>query len=100
VGAPALRLAIAEKARAFNRIPCDADQNVTVTCGSTEAMMATLLAIINPGDEVVILEPFYENYGPDVIVSGAKPVYVPLREPDYTSTRPSSARPSAGTPRR
>jgi len=83
-GAPALRRAIAEKARTFNRIACDADANVTVTCGSTEAMMAALLAIINPGDEVVILEPFYENYGPDVIVSGAKPVYVQLREPDFT----------------
>ncbi len=83
-GAPALRTAIAAKARSFNRIPCDADANVTVTCGSTEAMMATLLALINPGDEVVILEPFYENYGPDVIISGAKPVYVPLRAPDFT----------------
>ncbi|MGH7819199.1 MAG: pyridoxal phosphate-dependent aminotransferase, partial [Candidatus Binatia bacterium] len=83
-GAPSLRKAIAEKARAFNRIPCDADANVTVTCGSTEAMMAALLAIINPGDEVIILEPFYENYGPDVIVSGAKAVYVPLHEPDFT----------------
>jgi len=82
-GAPLLRQAIAEKARAFNRIPCDPDVNVTVTCGSTEAMMATLLGLINPADEVVILEPFYENYGPDVIVSGAKPVYVPLREPDF-----------------
>ena len=83
-GAPVLREAIAAKARSFNRIPCDADANVTVTCGSTEAMMATLLGLINPGDEVVILEPFYENYGPDVIVSGAKPVYVALREPDFT----------------
>jgi aspartate/methionine/tyrosine aminotransferase len=82
-GAPTLRQAIAAKARSFNKIPCDADANVTVTCGSTEAMMATLLALINPGDEVVILEPFYENYGPDVIVSGAKPVYVALREPDF-----------------
>jgi aminotransferase len=82
-GAPALRQAIAEKARTFNRIPCDPDANVTVTCGATEAMMATLLGLINPADEVVILEPFYENYGPDVIVSGAEPVYVPLREPDF-----------------
>jgi aminotransferase len=82
-GAPVLRQAIAEKARALNRIPCDPDANVTVTCGSTEAMMATLLGLINPADEVVIFEPFYENYGPDVIVSGAKPVYVPLREPDF-----------------
>src|ERR1041384_1119296 len=83
-GAPTLRKAIADKARSFNKIACDAEANVTVTCGSTEAMMATLLALINPGDEVVIFEPFYENYGPDVIVSGAKPVYVPLCEPDFT----------------
>jgi aspartate/methionine/tyrosine aminotransferase len=82
-GAPALRKAIAAKARTFNGIACDPDANVTVTCGSTEAMMATLLGLINPGDEVVILEPFYENYGPDVIVSGAKPVYVPLHGPDF-----------------
>jgi aspartate/methionine/tyrosine aminotransferase len=83
-GAPALREAIAAKARRFNKIPCDADANVTVTCGSTEAMMATLLGLINPGDEVIIFEPFYENYGPDVIVSGAKPVYVVLHEPQFT----------------
>ncbi len=83
-GAPALRQAIAASAQTFNKIPCDADKNVTVTCGSTEAMMATLLGIINPGDEVVIFEPFYENYGPDVIVTGARPVYVPLHEPDFT----------------
>ena len=82
-GAPALRHAIAEKARTFNRIPCDPDANVTVTCGSTEAMIATLMAIVDPGDEVVILEPFYENYGPDVVLSGANPVYVPLRAPDF-----------------
>jgi aminotransferase len=82
-GAPALRQAIAEKARSFNRLACDPDANVTVTCGSTEAMIATLMAIVDPGDEVVILEPFYENYGPDVVLSGAKPVYVPLRAPDF-----------------
>ena len=64
----------------FNGIPVEPDLHITVTCGATEAMMSTMLAIINPGDEVVILEPFYENYGPDVIVSGAEPVYVPLRE--------------------
>lgn len=56
---------------------------MTVTCGATEAMMASMLAIINPGDEVVVFEPYYENYGPDTIVSGAMPVYVPLIEPDF-----------------
>jgi aminotransferase len=60
------------------------DQQVTVTCGSTEAMMATMMGIIDPGDEVVIFEPFYENYGPDAILSGATPRYVTLREPDWS----------------
>ena len=60
-------------------LPVDADQQVTVCCGATEAMMATMLAIIDPGDEVVVFEPFYENYGPDAILSGATPRYVTLR---------------------
>ena len=79
-GAPRFREAIARKVTAFNGIPTDPDLNVTVTCGSTEGMMSSLLAIINPGDEIVIFEPFYENYGPDTIISGATPIYVPLRE--------------------
>ena len=79
-GAPEFRQAISEKMLKFNRISAEPDLHVTVTCGATEAMMSTMLAIINSGDEVVIFEPFYENYGPDVIVSGAEPVYVPLRE--------------------
>ncbi len=83
-GSPRLREAICEKVRWYNGIVADPDKNVTVTCGATEAMMATLLAIIDPGDEVVIFEPYYENYGPDTIISGAKPVYVPLTEPDFT----------------
>lgn len=83
-GSPRLRAAICDKVRSYNRIEADPDKNVTVTCGATEAMMSALLAIIDPGDEVVIFEPYYENYGPDAIVSGAKPVYVPLKEPDFT----------------
>ncbi|MCG9128358.1 aminotransferase class I/II-fold pyridoxal phosphate-dependent enzyme [Candidatus Poribacteria bacterium] len=79
-GAPDFRNAIAQKMTIFNNIPTDPTKNVTVTCGSTEGMLSSLLAIINPGDEVIIFEPFYENYGPDTIISGAKPVYVPLRE--------------------
>ena len=79
-GAPTFREAIAQKMTTFNNIPTDAAKNVTVTCGSTEGMLSTLLAIINPGDEVIIFEPYYENYGPDTIISGAKPVYVALRE--------------------
>ncbi|MDQ6859298.1 MAG: aminotransferase class I/II-fold pyridoxal phosphate-dependent enzyme, partial [Chloroflexota bacterium] len=62
----------------------DPETMLTVTCGSTEAMVSTLLAIVDPGDEVVVLEPFYENYGPDAAICGAKPVFVPLRAPAYT----------------
>lgn len=81
-GAPDFREAIAHKMNKFNGIETDAAKNVTVTCGSTEGMLSALLAIINPGDEVIIFEPFYENYGPDTIISGAKPVYVALQETD------------------
>jgi aspartate/methionine/tyrosine aminotransferase len=83
-GTPRLRQAIAEKYRRFYGMDVEADRNVTVCCGSTETMLATLLAVLNPGDEVVIFEPFYENYGPDAIVSGAIPRFVTLREPDWT----------------
>jgi aspartate/methionine/tyrosine aminotransferase len=77
-GAPRLRQAIAEKARWFNGVEVDPDRHITVTCGATEAMMATMLATINPGDEVVVFEPFYENYGPDAKLSGAVPKFVPI----------------------
>ena len=83
-GSPNFRRAIADKARAYNHLDCDPDLNVTVTCGATEAMVASLLAVINPGDEVVIFEPFYENYGPDVIIAGATPRYVTLHEPEFS----------------
>lgn len=83
-GSPRLRTAICGKIRSYNHIEADPDMNVTVTCGATEAMMSALLAIIDPGDEVIIFEPYYENYGPDAIVSGAKPVYVPLIEPGFS----------------
>src|SRR5271168_1769602 len=82
-GAPVLRQAIAAKARSFNGIPCDPDANVTVCCGATECMMATMLALVDPGDEVVVFQPFYENYGPDALLSGATPVWVPLHPPDW-----------------
>jgi aminotransferase len=81
-GAPSLRRAIAEKADWHNGIEVDPERNVTVTCGSTEAMIATLLALINPGDEVIVFEPFYENYAPDAILSGATPRFVTLHEPN------------------
>src|SRR3954468_3148973 len=83
-GAPPLRQAIAEKVRRFNGIPCDPDENVTVCCGATECMMATMLSLVDPGDEFVIFQPFYENYGPDALLSGAKPVWVTLHPPDWS----------------
>jgi aminotransferase len=83
-GAPGLRRAIADKYRRFYGLPVDPDRHVTVCCGSTETMLSTLLAVLNPGDEVVIFEPFYENYGPGCIISEAKPVFVPLEPPDFT----------------
>jgi aminotransferase len=61
----------------------DPERHLTVTCGSTEAMMSTMLAVVDPGDEVIVFEPFYENYGPDAILSGAVPRYVKLHEPDW-----------------
>jgi aminotransferase len=82
-GAPVLRKAVAEKVRAFNGLDCDPDANVTVCCGATECMMATMLALVDPGDEVVVFQPFYENYGPDALLSGATPVWVPLHPPDW-----------------
>ena len=83
-GAPALRQAIAEKYRRWYGMEVDPDRDVTVTCGATEAMAAVFLALIDPGDEVIIFEPFYENYGPDAILAGAKPVFVPLEPPNWT----------------
>jgi aspartate/methionine/tyrosine aminotransferase len=77
-GTPALRLAIAEKYRRWYNMEIDPDREITVTCGATEAMAAVFLALIDPGDEVIVFEPFYENYGPDAILAGAKPVFVPL----------------------
>jgi len=79
-----LREAIAAKAHQYNRIDCDPHNDVTVTCGATEAMIATLKALVNPGDEIIIFEPFYENYGPDAILSGARPRYVTLRSPGWS----------------
>lgn len=82
-GEPELREAISRKALKYNKIISNPDTDITVTCGATEAMIATLKAIINPGDEIIIFEPFYENYGPDGILSGAKPKYVTLYTPDW-----------------
>jgi len=83
-GARPLREAIAREFTRRYGPAVDADAQVTVCCGSTEAMMATMMAIIDPGDEVIVFEPFYENYGPDAILSGATPRYVTLHEPAWT----------------
>ena len=81
-GARPLREAVAREFTRRYGLEVVPDEQVTVCCGSTEAMMATMIAIIDPGDEVVIFEPFYENYGPDAILSGATPRYVTLHEPE------------------
>jgi aminotransferase len=82
-GTPVLRQAIAEKYRRWYNMEVDPDLNVTVTCGATEAMATVFMALMDAGDEVLIPEPFYENYGPDAILAGAKPVFVPFERPDW-----------------
>lgn len=83
-GAKNLRNAIAEKTARYNGISVDPEKNVTVCCGSTEAMISSILATVDPGEEVIVFEPYYENYGPDAILSGAQPRFISLREPDWT----------------
>src|SRR5271168_5134683 len=80
-GAKNLRNAIARQMQVWQGIAVDPEREITVCCGSTETIIATLLAVCNAGDEVVIFEPFYENYGPDAIISGARPRFVKLRPP-------------------
>jgi len=82
-GSPRLRRAVAEKYARFGWPPLDPDTDIVVTCGSTEAMAAAFLALVDPGDEVLLLEPFYENYGPDSLLAGAVPRVVPLRSPGW-----------------
>ena len=77
-GAQRLRDALARKYHDWYGLEADPEREITVTCGATEAMIATLLAVVNAGDEVIVFEPFYENYGPDTILADARPVYVPL----------------------
>lgn len=79
-GVPELRGALAEKIQTFSNLTYDPEQEITVTCGSTEAMVACLLGLTSPDDEIVICEPYYENYVPDTYISGARPVYVPLND--------------------
>jgi aminotransferase len=82
-GAKAMRDAIADKTRHFRGMTIDPETEITVCCGVTEAVLSTALAVLDPGDEVIIFEPFYENYGPDCILSGATPRMVRLQAPDW-----------------
>jgi aminotransferase len=83
-GAPIFRRALARKQSRFMGLSLDPDENLVVTCGSTEAMMVALMTTCNPGDRVIVFSPFYENYVADTILSGAEPIYVALRPPDFT----------------
>ncbi|MDR0959379.1 MAG: pyridoxal phosphate-dependent aminotransferase [Propionibacteriaceae bacterium] len=82
-GSPRLREALARKQEAFRGTPVDPEREIVVTCGATEAMLVALLSVVNPGDKVAIFTPYYENFGPDSIIAGATPVYIPLREPTF-----------------
>lgn len=82
-GAKNFRDALARKYRHFSGVFVEPESEIVVTCGSTEAMMAAMLSITNPGDKVIIFSPFYENYGADTILSGAEPIYVPLVPPEF-----------------
>nr|MBQ4172763.1 pyridoxal phosphate-dependent aminotransferase [Ruminococcus sp.] len=82
-GAQNFREALAEKQSRLMGVDIDPNENVVVTCGSTEAMMAAMMTVANPGDKVIVFSPFYENYGADTILSGAEPIYVPLYPPEF-----------------
>jgi len=83
-GAPNFRAALARKQSRFMQLALDPDENVVVTCGSTEAMMVAMMTACNPGDKVIVFSPFYENYAADAILCGAVPIYVELRPPDFS----------------
>ena len=83
-GAPKFRAALAKKQSRFMGRPIDPEAHIVVTCGSTEAMMAAMMTACNPGDKVIVFSPFYENYVADMILSGAEPIYVALRPPDFS----------------
>jgi aspartate/methionine/tyrosine aminotransferase len=82
-GSPRFRQALAKKQTRFMGMEIDADEHITVTCGSTEAMMAAMMTVCDPGDKVIIFSPFYENYGADTIFSAAVPIFVRLHPPDF-----------------
>jgi aspartate/methionine/tyrosine aminotransferase len=83
-GAKDFRDSIARKTKWYLGLDIDPETEITVTCGSTEGMIATMIATVDPGEEVIVFDPFYENYAPDAILSGARPRYIPLRAPDWT----------------
>jgi len=83
-GAPNFRAAVARKQSRFMQLPLDPDENIVVTCGSTEAMMVAMMTACNPGDKVIVFSPFYENYAADAILCGAVPVHVELRPPEFS----------------
>lgn len=82
-GSPRFRQALARKQRHWMGLDLDPDVHIVVTCGSTEAMMVAMMTACNPGDKVIVFSPFYENYGPDTVLSGAEPVYVSLHPPEF-----------------
>ena len=86
-GAENLRRCISEKYSPLFGRTIDPDKEIVVTCGSTEAMMASMMTVCNPGDKVIVFSPFYENYGADAILSGAEPIYVNLTPPEYSFDR-------------
>ena len=83
-GQPSIREALTEKYRRWYGMEVDPERQICVTCGATEAMIAAMIGCVDPGQEVIVFEPFYENYGADAIIAGARPRYVTLREPDWT----------------
>ncbi|GBL29391.1 kynurenine--oxoglutarate transaminase 1 [Opitutia bacterium] len=98
-GAPRFRQALASKVNRCTGLSLDPDQHFVVTCGSTEAMMAAMMTACDPGDKVIVFSPFYENYAADAILSGAEPIFVPLRAPDFTYDPAELARAFAQKPK-
>jgi aminotransferase len=98
-GAPRFRQALATKVNRCTGLALDPDQHFVVTCGSTEAMMAAMMTACDPGDKVIVFSPFYENYAADAILSGAEPIFVPLRAPDFTYDPAELARAFAQKPK-
>jgi len=98
-GAPRFRAALAAKINRFSGLALDPDRHLVVTCGSTEAMMVAMMTACNPGDQVIIFSPFYENYAADAILSGAQPIFVPLSPPDFKFDSETLARAFAQKPK-